>query len=83
MAIVEHARWTVFIDALEEALSGKRKPEIFNTDHGCQYTSHEFTRRFKKHDIQISMDGRGRASDNVFEGGGGHLNVSTGSDASN
>ena len=54
------------IDALEEALSQKRKPEIFNTDQGCQYTSTAFTSRLKDHKIRISMDGRGRALDNVF-----------------
>ncbi len=54
------------LDALEAALSGKRKPEIFNTDQGCQYTSIAFTSRLKDHKIRISMDGRGRALDNVF-----------------
>ncbi len=54
------------LEALEEALSGSRKPEIFNTDQGCQYTSVAFTRRLQDHGIRISMDGRGRALDNVF-----------------
>ena len=54
------------IEALEEALSGSRKPKIFNTDQGCQYTSKSFTSRLKDNKIRISMDGRGRALDNVF-----------------
>jgi putative transposase len=41
-------------------------PEIFNTDQGCQFTSEAFTGVLKQHDIAISMDGRGRALDNVF-----------------
>jgi putative transposase len=54
------------LEALEEALSGSRRPEIFNTDQGCQYTSNAFTSRLQDHGIRISMDGRGRALDNVF-----------------
>jgi len=54
------------IEALEDALSRGRKPMIFNTDQGCQYTSIAFTGRLKEHRIRISMDGRGRALDNVF-----------------
>ena len=41
-------------------------PCIFNTDQGSQYTSNEFTGLLKKNEILISMDGRGRALDNVF-----------------
>lgn len=41
-------------------------PEIFNTDQGAQFTSHEFTGRLQAADIAISMDGRGRALDNIF-----------------
>jgi len=53
-------------DALEEALDKFGKPEIFNTDQGSQFTSEEFTGVLLKHEIAISMDGRGRALDNVF-----------------
>ncbi len=42
------------------------KPEIFNTDQGSQFTSCAFTRILKEHEIAISMDGRGRALDNIF-----------------
>ena len=41
-------------------------PEIFNTDQGCQFTSDAFTGVLTLHDIAISMDGRGRALDNIF-----------------
>ena len=53
------------IEALEEALSQGR-PEIFNTDQGSQFTSQEFTGRLLAESIQISMDGKGRAIDNVM-----------------
>lgn len=41
-------------------------PEIFNTDQGSQYTAKAFIDLLKVHPIRISMDGRGRALDNVF-----------------
>ena len=53
------------VEALEESLESGR-PEIFNTDQGAQYTSREFTSTLRSHDIAISMDGRGRAIDNVM-----------------
>jgi len=53
------------LEALDAALEGGR-PEIFNTDQGCQFTARAFTGRLKKEKIAISMDGRGRALDNVF-----------------
>jgi putative transposase len=51
--------------ALERAL-GEGAPEIFNTDQGSQFTSAAFTGRLEAAGIAISMDGRGRALDNVF-----------------
>ena len=51
--------------ALDQALA-QAKPEIFNTDQGVQFTAHSFTSRLEQGNIQISMDGRGRALDNVF-----------------
>ncbi|NLK47143.1 MAG: transposase [Treponema sp.] len=42
------------------------KPEIFNTDQGSQFTSVEFTDVLKDNKIMISMDGKGRALDNIF-----------------
>jgi len=53
------------VDCLEQALT-LGKPEIFNTDQGSQFTSAEFTGRLQAAGIQISMDGRGRALDNIF-----------------
>ena len=41
-------------------------PEIFSTDQGSQFTSEEFTGVLKRHDVRISMDGKGRWVDNVF-----------------
>jgi putative transposase len=54
------------IDALEEALCLYGNPEIFNTDQGCQFTCEDFTDVLKEKAIKISMDGKGRALDNVF-----------------
>ena len=54
------------IDALEEAIDVYGTPEIFNTDQGSQFTSEDFTAVLKRHDIKISMDGKGQWVDNVF-----------------
>ena len=54
------------VDCLEQALQTYGTPEIFNTDQGCQFTSEAFTGELKAHGIAISMDGRGRALDNIF-----------------
>lgn len=54
------------LEALDEALRRFGKPEIFNTDQGVQFTCDAFTRVLKDHDIDISMDGKGRWVDNVF-----------------
>jgi len=53
------------MDVLNEALSKHGKPKIFNTDQGSQYTSELHTQRLKNLDICISMDGIGRATDNI------------------
>lgn len=53
------------MDALQHALRGG-KPEIFNTDQGSQFTSHDFTKLLIDEAIAISMDGRGRTFDNIF-----------------
>jgi putative transposase len=52
--------------ALEEAMHRFGQPEIFNTDQGSQFTSAEFTGRLLDAGIQISMDGKGLAIDNVW-----------------
>jgi putative transposase len=57
------------VAALEAALhasAAPRQPEIFNTDQGAQFTSQAFTGLLEGAGIAISMDGRGRALDNVF-----------------
>jgi putative transposase len=53
------------LEMLEEALRGG-KPEIFNTDQGVQFTAAAFTGRLESAGVAVSMDGRGRALDNVF-----------------
>ena len=55
------------VEALQEAIrTTGRKPEIFNTDQGSQFSSDDWIECLKSHDIQISMDGKGRWMDNVF-----------------
>lgn len=53
------------LEALEEALE-RGTPKIFNTDQGVQFTSTAFTSMLEKSSVQISMDGKGRALDNIF-----------------
>ena len=53
------------LEALEQALQ-KGTPDIFNTDQGAQFTAHTFTSRLTAVNIRVSMDGRGRALDNIF-----------------
>ena len=53
------------LEALDESLS-VATPEIFNSDQGCQFTAAAFTSRLEARGIAVSMDGRGRAIDNVF-----------------
>lgn len=54
------------VSALERALRRHGCPDIFNTDQGCQYTGEAFTDVLKGHKIRISMDGKGRAMDNIM-----------------
>ena len=54
------------IEAVQEAIIKHGKPDIFNTDQGCQFTSLEFTGLLKDNGIRISMDGKGSWRDNVF-----------------
>ena len=58
------AEWCTSV--LKEAITLHGKPEICNTDQGSQFTSHEFLAVLKEHEIQISMDGKGRALDNIY-----------------
>ena len=54
------------LEAVEEAIQCYGTPEIMNTDQGSQFTSQIFIGLLKKHDIRISMDGKGSWRDNVF-----------------
>lgn len=54
------------IEALNEAIHKYGKPEIFNTDQGSQFTSIEFTQVLLENNVKVSMNGRGRALDNIF-----------------
>jgi putative transposase len=54
------------LEAVEEALQRYGTPEIMNTDQGRQFTSQAFLGLMKKHDIRVSMDGKGAWRDNVF-----------------
>jgi putative transposase len=66
------------MEALERGLI-KKTPEIFNTDQGVQFTSHQFTGRLEEGGIRISMDGKGRALDKecvAYCTFGGRLNMS-------
>jgi putative transposase len=54
------------VECLEEALEAEGTPEIFNSDQGSQFTGEAFTGVLKAHGINISMDGKGRALDNVM-----------------
>jgi len=57
---------TFCVDCLEEAIRHYGRPQIFNSDQGSQFTSDSFTKVLKDYGITISMDGRGRAMDNIF-----------------
>ena len=54
-----------WVDALKESLE-QGPPEVFNIDQGSQFTSLEFTQVLQEHRVRISMDGKGRYTDNIF-----------------
>ena len=54
------------IEALQEAIDTYGAPEIFNTDQGSQFTCKDFIAKLNEYKIRISMDGKGRALDNVY-----------------
>lgn len=58
------AEWCA--EVLKDTIEQYGKPEIFNTDQGSQFTSDTFIQVLKDNHIQISMDGKGRATDNIF-----------------
>ncbi len=53
-------------DCLDEAIRKYGSPDIFNTDQGSQFTSDQWINKLQEHGVKISMDGRGRALDNIF-----------------
>jgi putative transposase len=57
---------TFCVEALQEALDRYGKPEIFNTDQGVQFTCEAFIATLSAQGIRISMDGKGRCLDNIF-----------------
>jgi len=54
------------LDALEISLGGGRRPEIFHSDQGCQFTSGDFVERLQAEKIKISWSGRKRCYDNIL-----------------
>jgi Transposase and inactivated derivatives len=58
------SEWCVGV--LKEAIKQYGKPEIVNSDQGCQFTADKYIDFLKTNEIQISMDGKGRALDNIF-----------------
>lgn len=54
------------MEVLKDAIDQNGKPEIINSDQGCQYTSAAWTQYLRNEGIQVSMDGKGRALDNVW-----------------
>lgn len=58
------AEWCT--ELVQEAITRQGKPEIINSDQGSQFTSEIYINMLKENEIQISMDGKGRAIDNIF-----------------
>jgi putative transposase len=54
------------LSVLKQAIKDHGKPEIINSDQGSQFTSELWVEYLREHDIRISMDGKGRAIDNIF-----------------
>jgi putative transposase len=54
------------LEALEEAICKYGKPEVFNTDLGSQFTSHDFIEKLTEHGIKVSHDGKGKWADNII-----------------
>ena len=64
---LSNSRSTEFcLEALEMALAKSRKPEVFHSDQGCQFTSAPFVGRLKSEEIKISWSGRRRCYDNIL-----------------
>jgi putative transposase len=64
---ISNSREAAFcVDCLEDALRHHGQPEVFNSDQGSPFTRTAFTDVLKREGVVISMDGRGRAFDNIF-----------------
>ena len=59
-----YPKWRV--ETIEQAISQHGVPQIINSDQGSQFTSEVYIQCLEKHNIAISMDGKGRAIDNIF-----------------
>ena len=62
-------KFKVAVEALkneETSVEIAARPEIFNTDHGSQFTSNKFISTLMNKQVKISMDGKGRGLDNIF-----------------
>jgi putative transposase len=59
-----NAQWC--LDVLQDSIATHGKPDIVNSDQGCQYTSACWTQYLESNGIDISMDGKGRALDNIW-----------------
>jgi len=57
---------TCCLNLTKEAIQRYGKPEIINSDQGIQFTCHEWIELLENEEIKISMDGKGRAIDNIF-----------------
>lgn len=55
-----------FCTSVLKASLESAKPDVFNTDQGCQYTSNEFIKVLQENQVWISMSGKGRAFDNIM-----------------
>ena len=56
----------LYLEALEMALSSGRRPQIFHSDKGCQFSSTDFVARLQTEEIKISLSGRKRCYDNIL-----------------
>ena len=54
------------LEVVKQAIKTKGRPEILNSDQGCQFTCLQYVNLLKKENIKISMDGKGRALDNIY-----------------
>src|SRR3989440_10388 len=61
----QHLHVSFVIEAMQQAIK-QAIPQICNSDQGSHFTSHQYLDLLKAHEVRISMDGKGRALDNIF-----------------